>query len=81
MKNIIKLVVISLIMMASGSTASAQQENQAQIVNLQKEFEAMVERSLGIDKTAELLGMTRSGTLTAWYRLRTKLGEILKIIF
>lgn len=44
-------------------------------------FEAMVERSLGIDKTAELLGMTRSGTLTAWYRLRTKLGEILKIIF
>ena len=44
-------------------------------------FTAMVERSLGIDKSAELLGMTRSGTLTAWYRLRTKLGEILKIIF
>lgn len=44
-------------------------------------FAAMVEQSLGIDKTAELLGMTRSGTLTAWYRLRTKLGEILKNIF
>ncbi len=44
-------------------------------------FTAIVEKSLGIDKTAEMLGMTRSGTLTAWYRLRTKLGEILKIIF
>ena len=44
-------------------------------------FSAMVEKSLGIDKTAELLGMSRSGTLTAWYRLRTKLGEILKNIF
>ncbi|MBO5701445.1 MAG: sigma-70 family RNA polymerase sigma factor [Clostridia bacterium] len=44
-------------------------------------FTAMVEQSLGIDKTAELLGMTRAGTLTAWYRLRTKLGEILKNIF
>ena len=44
-------------------------------------FTAMVEQSLGIDKTAEALGMTRSGTLTAWYRLRTKLGEILKNIF
>ena len=44
-------------------------------------FTAMVEQSLGIDKTAELLGMTRSGTLTAWYRLRTKLGGILKNIF
>ena len=44
-------------------------------------FTAMVEKSLGIDKTAEALGMTRSGTLTAWYRLRTKLGEILKNIF
>lgn len=44
-------------------------------------FTAMVEQSLGIDKTAELLGMTRSGTLTAWYRLRTKLSYILKNIF
>ena len=44
-------------------------------------FSAMVEQSLGIDKTAEILGMTRAGTLTAWYRLRTKLGEILKNIF
>lgn len=44
-------------------------------------FFAMVEQSLGIDKTAELLGMTRAGMLTAWYRLRTKLGEILKNIF
>lgn len=44
-------------------------------------FTAMVEQSLGIDKTAEALGMTRSGTLTAWYRLRTKLGGILKNIF
>ena len=44
-------------------------------------FAALVEQSLGIDKTAEILGMTRSGTLTAWYRVRTKLGEILKIIF
>ena len=53
MKNIIKLVVISLIMMASGSTASAQQENQAQVVNLQKEFEAMVE--------SEVLGQASVG--------------------
>lgn len=44
-------------------------------------FSAMVEKSLGVDKTAELLGMSRAGTLTAWYRLRTKLGEILKNIF
>lgn len=44
-------------------------------------FTAMVERSLGVDGTAEVLGMTRSATLTAWYRLRTKLGEILKNIF
>ena len=44
-------------------------------------FSAMVEQSLGIDKTAELLGMTRAGTLTAWYRLRNKLGAILKSIF
>ena len=44
-------------------------------------FSAMVEKSLGVDKTAEMLGMTRAGTLTAWYRLRTKLGEILKNIF
>ncbi|MBQ4140736.1 MAG: sigma-70 family RNA polymerase sigma factor [Clostridia bacterium] len=44
-------------------------------------FTAMVEQSLGIDKTAEILGMNRAGTLTAWYRLRTKLGEILKNIF
>ena len=44
-------------------------------------FTAMVEQSLGIDKTAETLGMTRAGTLTAWYRLRAKLGEILKNIF
>ena len=44
-------------------------------------FTAMVEQSVGIDKTAELLGMSRSGTLTAWYRLRTKLGKILKNIF
>lgn len=44
-------------------------------------FAAMVENSLGIDKTAELLGMSRSATLSAWYRLRTKLSGILKIIF
>ena len=44
-------------------------------------FTAMVEQSLGVDKTAEMLGMTRAGTLTAWYRLRTKLGGILKNIF
>ena len=44
-------------------------------------FTSMVVQSLGIDKTAEALGMTRSGALTAWYRLRTKLGDILKKIF
>jgi len=44
-------------------------------------FTAMVEKSVGIDKTAELIGMSRAGTLTAWYRLRTKLGKILKNIF
>lgn len=44
-------------------------------------FTAMVEQSVGIDRTAELLGMSRAGTLTAWYRLRNKLGKILKNIF
>lgn len=44
-------------------------------------FAAMVENSAGIDATSEMLGMTRAGMLTAWYRLRTKLGEILKNIF
>ena len=44
-------------------------------------FTAMVERSLGVDGTAEMLGMTRSATLTAWYRLRSKLCGILKNIF
>lgn len=44
-------------------------------------FTAMVEKSAGIDKTAELIGMSRAGTLTAWYRLRTKLAKILKNIF
>ena len=44
-------------------------------------FTAMVEQSVGIDRTAELLGMSRAGTLTAWYRLRNKLAKILKNIF
>ncbi len=44
-------------------------------------FSAMVEDSLGIDTTAERLGLGKSATLTAWYRLRTKLGTILKNIF
>lgn len=44
-------------------------------------FAAMVEQSLDIDRTAEFLGMSRAGTLTAWYRLRMKLSEILKNIF
>lgn len=44
-------------------------------------FSAMVEESLGIDETAQRLGKSRAATLTAWYRLRNKLGLILKNIF
>lgn len=44
-------------------------------------FSAMVEESLGIDETAQRLGMGRAAAITAWYRLRTKLGTILKNIF
>ena len=44
-------------------------------------FSAMVERSLGVDETAKLLGISRAATLSAWYRLRSKLGTILKNIF
>ncbi len=44
-------------------------------------FEMMVERSLGVDETARRLGIGRGAVLTAWYRLRRKLGDILKTMF
>ena len=46
MKNIIKSIIISLTMMGPGAIASAQQENQAQAISLQKEFEAMAENEV-----------------------------------
>lgn len=44
-------------------------------------FKAMVEDSLGLDKTAEQLGLGKAATVSAWYRLRSKLGSMLKQIF
>ncbi len=44
-------------------------------------FEMMVEHSRGIDETAMKLGIGKSATLTAWYRLRKRLAEMLKELF
>lgn len=46
-----------------------------------KLFRAMVEESLGIDETSSRLGLGRSATVSAWYRLRGKLSGLLKQIF
>ena len=44
-------------------------------------FRAMVEESLGLEETAKRLGLGKAAAISAWYRLRGKLGNLLKQIF